>query len=45
LGINIGLNILLIPLYEINGAAVATLISMSFWNINSLLILKRKKII
>jgi O-antigen/teichoic acid export membrane protein len=45
LGINISFNILLIPLYGINGAAIATLISMSFWNINSLLILKRKKII
>lgn len=42
---NIVLNVILIPLYGINGAAIATLISMSFWNIVSLLILKKKKIV
>ena len=43
--LNIVLNVFLIPIYGINGAAIATLISMSFWNIGSLMILKRKKII
>ena len=32
LGINVILNLALIPAYGIEGAAVATLISMIFWN-------------
>jgi len=43
--LNILLNILLIPLYGINGASVATLISMAIWNIGSLIVLKKKKIV
>lgn len=43
--LNIMMNVFFIPIYGINGAAIATLISMSFWNIGSLMILKRKKII
>ncbi len=43
--LNIVLNIFLIPMYGINGAAIATLISMGFWNIVSLIVLKRKKIV
>jgi O-antigen/teichoic acid export membrane protein len=43
--LNIVLNALLIPQYQINGAAIATLVSMTFWNIGSVIILKKKKII
>lgn len=43
--LNIVLNVVLIPSYHINGAAIATLISMGFWNILSFIILKKKKII
>ena len=32
LGINVVLNLMLIPIYGIEGAAAATLISMIFWN-------------
>ena len=45
LGINILLNSILIPIYKINGAAIATLVSMSVWNIMSFYILKQKQII
>jgi O-antigen/teichoic acid export membrane protein len=43
--INALFNALLIPLYGINGAAIAMMLSMFFWTIGSLVILKRKKII
>jgi len=43
--INIVFNALLIPNYGINGAAIALLLSMSFWTISSLVVLKRKEII
>jgi O-antigen/teichoic acid export membrane protein len=41
--LNIGLNVWLIPLYDINGAAVATFASLVFWNIY-LFILTWKKL-
>ncbi|HIP27193.1 MAG TPA: flippase [Flavobacteriaceae bacterium] len=43
--INIIFNSLLIPIYGINGAAVAMLLSMLFWTISSFVVLKRKEII
>lgn len=43
--INFILNIVLIPAYQINGAAIATFLSMSFWNISSLIFLRKNKII
>jgi O-antigen/teichoic acid export membrane protein len=43
--INIVLNALLIPLYGINGAAIAILSSMLFWTLSSFAVLKRKQII
>jgi len=43
--INIVFNAILIPIYGINGAAVAMLLSMFFWTIGSLVVLKRKEII
>jgi len=43
--INILLNALFIPLYGINGAALALLFSMSFWTLGSYLFLKHKAII
>lgn len=43
--INILFNFLLIPNYGINGAAFALLLSMMFWTIGSLVVLKQKKII
>jgi O-antigen/teichoic acid export membrane protein len=43
--INITFNALLIPVYGINGASIALLLSMFFWTIASFIILKRKKII
>ena len=43
--INITFNALLIPIYGINGASIALLLSMFFWTIASFIILKRKKII
>lgn len=42
---NVLLNIILIPLYGLDGAATATLVSLGLWNIVSLSILKIKKII
>jgi len=38
--INIGLSVLLIPKYAINGAAVAGMVSLSYWNIHALLFIK-----
>jgi O-antigen/teichoic acid export membrane protein len=43
--INIIFNALLIPIYGINGAAIALLLSMLFWTIASLVILKKKDIV
>ena len=45
LAINIGLNFYLIPTHGINGAAMATLISLIVWNsITTLLIFSKDKI-
>ncbi len=38
--INIVLNVLLIPRYGMNGAAFASMVSMGFWNLSSVLYLK-----
>ena len=43
--INILFNALLIPIYGINGAAIALMLSMLFWTLSSLIVLKRKRII
>jgi len=40
--LNIVLNAMLIPRYGINGAALSTMISMSFWNVTSALYIKVK---
>ena len=40
--INIMLNYYLIPIYGINGAAFASLISLSFWNLSMVYVVKRK---
>jgi O-antigen/teichoic acid export membrane protein len=39
---NIVFNYFLIPIYGINGAAFATMISMIFWNLSSVLYIYRK---
>ena len=43
--INILFNALLIPIYGINGAAIALMLSMLFWTLSSLIVLKRKGIV
>jgi len=43
LGINLGLNFLLIPPYGITGAAIATAVSLSIWNVSNSIFLKRKE--
>ena len=43
--INVVFNFLLIPIYGINGAAIALLLSMFFWTMGSFIVLKRKEII
>ena len=43
--INIVFNAFLIPIYGINGAAIAMMFSMFFWTIGSLVVLKRKSLI
>jgi len=43
--INIIFNVLLIPTYGINGAAIALMLSMLFWTITCLIVLKVKDII
>lgn len=43
--INVVFNALLIPIYGINGAAIAMVLSIAFWAITSFIILKRKEII
>lgn len=40
--INIGLNYILIPKYGIEGAAIASMISMISWNIKSIVFIKKK---
>jgi len=40
--INIGLNLLLIPKYGIDGAAYASIVSMSFWNLSMVYMVKKK---
>lgn len=40
--INIAFNIILIPIYGITGAAIASLLSTAFWNITSVFFVKRK---
>ena len=41
--INLILNFLLIPKFGISGAAIATAISLTFWNVNNAVFLKRKE--
>jgi len=41
-GINIGTNLCLIPRYGINGAAIAAMLSIGFWNIAALTFIKAK---
>jgi len=41
-GLNIILNLILIPKYGINGAAIASMISIAFWNITAAVLIKRK---
>jgi O-antigen/teichoic acid export membrane protein len=41
-GLNITINLWLIPLWGINGAAMAAMISLCFWNIASLVYIKMK---
>jgi O-antigen/teichoic acid export membrane protein len=43
--INILFNALLIPIYGINGAGIAILLSMFFWTITSFIVLKKEAII
>jgi len=43
--INITFNAILIPIYGINGAAIAIMLSMFFWTMGSFVFLKRKEII
>ena len=43
--INVLFNAILIPVYGINGAAIAMMLSMFFWTIGSLAVLKRKSLI
>ena len=40
--INILLNYFLIPIYGINGAALASVFSLSFWNLSMVYIVKRR---
>lgn len=42
---NFSLNLVLIPIFQIEGAAIATLISTSLWNVSSFYFLKRSRII
>ena len=39
--INLVLNLLLIPIYALEGAAIASLVSMAFWNVYSFYQLKK----
>ena len=40
--INLALNLILIPIYEMNGAAIATFVSLIYWNIAQFYIVKKK---
>ncbi|PCJ25300.1 MAG: hypothetical protein COA97_08235 [Flavobacteriales bacterium] len=40
--LNILLNVILIPIYDINGAAIATCTSLVFWNIAQFVLVKKK---
>ncbi|MGM0636464.1 MAG: flippase [Bacteroidota bacterium] len=40
--INLTLNLILTPIYGVLGAAIATIVSISFWNISGAVYLKRK---
>ncbi|MAW21179.1 MAG: hypothetical protein CMD16_02140 [Flavobacteriales bacterium] len=40
--INVGLNYSLIPCYGIKGAAIASVVSLSFWNLSMVYVVKRK---
>jgi len=40
--VNVVLNFYLIPLYGINGAAFASVVSLSFWNLSMVFMVKRK---
>ena len=40
--INVGLNYSLIPYYGIKGAAIASVVSLSFWNFSMVYVVKRK---
>lgn len=40
--INVGLNVMLIPRYGINGAAFASMVSLSFWNLAAVIYIKQQ---
>ena len=40
--INVILNLLLIPVYKMEGAAIASLVSVIFWNTAMVIVVKRK---
>ncbi|MEC7863820.1 MAG: flippase [Bacteroidota bacterium] len=40
--INVLLNYFLIPIYEIKGAAIASVVSLSFWNLSMVFVVKKK---
>ena len=40
--LNIVLNLILIPLYGINGAALASMSSLIVWNLSMVLVVKKK---
>ena len=40
--INVLLNYFLIPLYSIKGAAIASFVSLSFWNLVMIVVVKNK---
>ena len=40
--LNVGLNFILIPIYGINGAAIASMSSLAFWNLSMVVFVKRK---
>ena len=40
--LNIVLNLILIPLYGINGAALASMSSLIIWNLSMVLVVKKK---
>ena len=40
--LNVVLNLILIPLYGINGAAIASMSSLIVWNLSMVLVVKQK---